>query len=105
MARERYLCSPLVVILAAKAAGLVDAERADRVFSRESARLAALAAKTGKGGGDFYRTLPARIGRTAYEAILRQVRGGVTSYTEAMSLLDVRLGTLDRLLDRNENAA
>lgn len=105
LARERYLCSTLVVILAAKSAGLVDAERADRVFSSESARLAALASQAGKDGGDFYRLLPTRIGRTAYEAILRQVRGRATSYTEAMSLLDVRLGTLDRLLGRNESAA
>lgn len=105
LARERYLCSTLVVILAVKSAGLVDAERADRVFSSESARLAALASQAGKDCGDFYRLLPTRIGRTAYEAILRQVRGRATSYTEAMSLLDVRLGTLDRLLGRNESAA
>ena len=103
---ERYCCSVLVVLLAVKDAGLVDAALVEDAFRRESRRLAAFAVQAkSRGGGDFHRTVPVRVGKTAIAAILSDVRAGGTSFTEAMSLTVLKAASLDVQLETRRGAA
>lgn len=100
----RYCCSELLVLLAVKDAGMVDADLVEDVFRRESRRLAALAAQAAQaktqGGENFHLTVPVRVGKTALAAILSDVLTGGTSYTETMSLTNLKIGSLDAQLAR-----
>ena len=69
-----------------------------------SRRLAALAAQAAQaktqGGENFHLTVPVRVGKTALAAILSDVLAGGTSYTETMSLTNLKIGSLDAQLAR-----
>lgn len=94
----RFKVSSLVVLRRMWEAGAFAGRREFRdAYETELARLEAHAAERG-GGGDFYRTLGARVGRRFEYAVVADTLGGRTAFREAFHLLGFpRMATFDRL--------
>ena len=56
--------------------------------------------KTKGGGGDFYRNLIARNSKTFVQEVINNLYAGRIFYREAADLLNIKLSTLDALLER-----
>lgn len=90
---RRYMCSTLVILLKLRKHNLVSDAGFDTLYQREEARarnaFADYRAKS-VGGGDFYLNQPFRVGERLSRAVLTDLRGGGTSYTEAFRVLGLR---------------
>ncbi len=97
---RRFKVSSLVILRRLQDAGFFRSrERFWAAYHAELERVKELAA--GGEGGDFYRTLGARVSRRLEHALVASVFSGRTTFTEAMRLLGFkRLATFDRLAAR-----
>lgn len=84
-----YWCSTLVVLLRLRQTGLVPWEGFAQTYAAEVERLQELAAQNDASGGraDFYRNQRFRIGETLSRAVIRDLKRGRTSPTQALRLL------------------
>ena len=81
---RRYKVSGLVVLRRMLDAGGLDRETFERAYKDEFDRLRALAKG---GGGDFYLSLSARVGKTFAQAVAVSALEGHSSFTEAFRML------------------
>ena len=70
-------------------AGWLTRERFDTAWAQENERLRELV-QAGSGGGDFYRTTVARVGRRFARALVMSTLEGRTLYRDAFRMLGVR---------------
>ncbi len=97
---RRFKVSTLVILRRLMEAGVFRSrEQFWAAYQAESERLREITA--GGDGGDFYRTLGARVSRRFEYALVASALGGRTTFTEAMRLLGFkRLMTFDSLAQR-----
>lgn len=97
---RRFKVSSLVILRRMWDAGAFPSrERFWDAYRAESERLREIAA--GGNGGDFYRTLGARVSRRFEYAVVADTLGGRTTFTEAMRLLGFkRMTVFDSLAQR-----
>lgn len=94
-----FKVSTLVALRRLFDGGYIDKPALWREYRDEEERLRKLAERVGRsGGGDPYRTIPARASKRFSRAIVSSALEGMTSFTEANRLLGVRkTATFDRL--------
>lgn len=96
---QEFRVSVFVALIRAYELGLIGRSALDEAY--QQARQAATAVEVkGGGGGDFYRTLRSRNGRVLVDEVLLALRQGEALYREAATLLNVRVGTLEKALER-----
>lgn len=88
----RYQCSPLVILLQMRDLGLIERAGFDEVYVDVEVRMRELArrGRTETSGGDFYRNITYRVGERLSRAVIADLRGGSTNYTDAFRLLGLR---------------
>lgn len=92
---RRFKVSTLVVLRRIHDAGGIDRDKFRRFYEAELERLSARPAGS---GGDFYRTLPARVSKRFARALLSSTLEGRTLYREAMQLMGFsKMKTFDEL--------
>lgn len=96
---QEFRVSVFVVLIRAYELGLISRSALDEAYEQARQAATALEAKGG-GGGDFYRTLRSRNSRVLVDEVLLALRQGEALYREAAALLNVRVGTLEKALER-----
>ncbi|MFN4202656.1 MAG: ImmA/IrrE family metallo-endopeptidase [Tabrizicola sp.] len=86
---RQFKVSTLVVLRRLLDAGALDRAAFDRAWADERARLRELA-RTGAGGGDFYRTTLSRVSRRFARALVESTLEGQTLYRDAFRMLGVK---------------
>ncbi len=89
---RHFKVSTLVVLRRLFDAGYVDKNALWRHYRDEIQRLSQLE-RSGAGGGDFYRTLGARVSKRFARAIVSSALEGQSSFTEAFRMLGIRRTT------------
>ena len=84
-----FKVSTLVVLRRLLDAGWLTRERFDAAWAQENERLRNLV-QAGNGGGDFYRTTVARVGRRFARALVVSTFEGQTLYRDAFRMLGVK---------------
>lgn len=84
-----FKVSTLVALRRLFDAGFIDQAALWQCYQEELARIRALD-RGGSGGGDFYRTLGARVGKRFARAVLSSTLEGQTLFQEAFRMLGVR---------------
>lgn len=84
-----FKVSTLVVLRRMHEAGYIDSNTLWRAYRAEVERIQTLDERSG-GGGDFYRSLGARVSSMFARAVLSSTLEGHTSFTEAFRMLGVR---------------
>lgn len=85
---KRYCCSTLVVLLQLKRGGLIPLLGFNRLYEDEVQRLVnAMQSASARSGGNYYASLPYKVGETFSRAIIRSVKAGATPMTEGLRLL------------------
>jgi len=98
---RRFKVSTLVILRRIHDAGGLTREQFRQAYDTESERLRAIPG--GGGGGDFYRTQTARVGKRFARAIVASTLEGGTSFTESLRLLGVgKMRTFNELASRLE---
>jgi Zn-dependent peptidase ImmA (M78 family) len=96
---QEFRVSVFVALIRAYELGLISRSALDDAY--QQARQAASAVEVkGGGGGDFYRTLRSRNSRVLVDEVLLALRQGEALYREAAILLNVRVGALEKALER-----
>lgn len=98
---KRFKVSSLVILRRLRELGWFPSWSAfQTAYAAELEKLKATA-REAAGGGDFYRTLDARVGRRFEYALVANTLGGRTTFPEAMRLLGCRrLATFDNLAQK-----
>lgn len=91
--------SALVVLVRAYELGLIGDPEFRGAYQQAQQVATTAKPRTGS-GGDFYRTLLSRNGRVFVNELLLALRQGEALYREAAALLNVRVGTLEKVLER-----
>lgn len=92
---KQFKVSTLVILRRMHDAGALSADRYWALFKKELEQLKKVAKG---GGGDFYLTLGARVGRRFASALVISTMEGRSSFTEALRLLSFRkMSTFDKL--------
>ena len=92
---KRFKVSTLVILRRMHDAGALDAGRYWALFQKELEKLKKVAKG---GGGDFYLTLGARVGKRFAQALVLSTLEGRSSFSEALRLLSFRkMSTFDEL--------
>jgi Zn-dependent peptidase ImmA (M78 family) len=86
---RQFKVSTLVILRRLLDAGALDRPAFDRAWAEELARLRDLA-RSGAGGGDFYRTTLSRVSRRFARALVESTLEGQTLYRDAFRMLGVR---------------
>lgn len=86
---RQFKVSTLVILRRLLDAGALDRPAFDRAWTEERARLRELA-RTGTGGGDFYRTTLSRVSRRFARALVESTMEGQTLYRDAFRMLGVK---------------
>lgn len=97
-----YCCSSLVVLIRLRQTGLVPWEGFAQTYTAEVERLQEFVVQNDAsgGGGDFYRNQRFRIGETLSRAVIRDLKRGRTSPTQALRLLEFSsMSMLDKYAD------
>ena len=84
-----FKVSTLVILRRLLDAGWLTQERFDTAWTQENERLRKLV-QAGTGGGDFYRTTVARVGRRFTRALVASTLEGQTLYRDAFRMLGVK---------------
>ena len=84
-----FKVSTLVILRRLLDAGWLTRERFESAWAQENERLGKLA-QSGSGGGDFYRTTIARVGRRFARALVVSTLEGQTLYRDAFRMLGVK---------------
>lgn len=96
LARD-FKVSTLVVLRRMLDAGRLSRDAFWQAFRAEQARLAAIQATSG-GGGDFYRTTTARVGKRFARSLVESTLEGRTLYRDAFQMLGIaKTGTFNEL--------
>ena len=101
---SKYRVSRIVVARRARDLRFIDEETYSTFYAIEAKRWrdAALRKRQAGGGGDFFKTLPVRNGKSFTKAVVREaIRGGML-LRDAASLLGVQPGKIRELYDRIE---
>jgi Zn-dependent peptidase ImmA (M78 family) len=85
---RRFKVSTLVILRRLVDAGYLNRATFDEAFRRELQRLRGID-RGGAGGGDFYRTTVARVGRRFARALVESTLEGQTLYRDAFRMLGV----------------
>ena len=85
-----YKVSTLVILRRLLDAGWLTRERFDAAWAQENESLRKLVQAGNTGGGDFYRTTVARVGRRFARALVVSTLEGQTLYRDAFRMLGVR---------------
>jgi len=88
-AARQFKVSTLVILRRLLDAGALDRPAFDRAWAEERARLRELA-RSGAGGGDFYRTTLSRVSRRFARALVESTLEGQTLYRDAFRMLGVK---------------
>lgn len=96
---EEFRVSVFVTLIRAHELGLISRSALDEAYQQAHQAATMIEAKGG-GGGDFYRTLRSRNSRVLVDEVLLALRQGEALYREAATLLNVRVGTLEKALER-----
>jgi Zn-dependent peptidase ImmA (M78 family)/transcriptional regulator with XRE-family HTH domain len=94
-----FRVSAFVVLIRAYEIGLIGRPAFNEAYEQAQQTASTIEGKVG-GGGDFYRTLRSRNGRVLVDEVLLAVRQGEALYREAAALLNVRVSTLEKALER-----
>jgi len=86
---RQFKVSTLVILRRLLDAGTLDRPAFDRAWEEERARLRELA-RSGAGGGDFYRTTLSRVSRRFARALVESTLEGQTLYRDAFRMLGVK---------------
>lgn len=86
---RQFKVSTLVILRRLLDSGTLDRPAFDRAWAEERARLRNLA-RSGAGGGDFYRTTLSRVSRRFARALVESTLEGQTLYRDAFRMLGVR---------------
>jgi Zn-dependent peptidase ImmA (M78 family)/transcriptional regulator with XRE-family HTH domain len=86
---RQFKVSTLVILRRLLDAGTLDRPAFDRAWAEERARLRDLA-RSGAGGGDFYRTTLSRVSRRFARALVESTLEGQTLYRDAFRMLGVK---------------
>lgn len=86
---RQFKVSTLVILRRLLDAGALDRPAFDRAWVEERTRLRDLA-RSGAGGGDFYRTTLSRVSRRFARALVESTLEGQTLYRDAFRMLGVR---------------
>jgi Zn-dependent peptidase ImmA (M78 family) len=93
-----FKVSTLVALRRLFDAGYIDQTTLWEQYRQEEERLRKLRARKHDGGGDPYRTIPARASKRFTHAVVASALEGMTSFSEANRLLGVRkTATFNRL--------
>lgn len=85
--RRRFKVSSLVVLRRLYEAGRLSDDEFERAYATERQRLQT---QSSGGGGNFYPTLMARVGRRFAQAVVRNATAGETLYRDAYGLLGIK---------------
>ncbi len=85
-----FKVSTLVILRRLLDAGWLTRERFDAAWAQENERLRTFGQTGSAGGGDFYRTTVARVGRRFARALVASTLEGQTLYRDAFRMLGVR---------------
>jgi Zn-dependent peptidase ImmA (M78 family)/DNA-binding XRE family transcriptional regulator len=96
---QTFRVSVFVVLIRAYESDLISRSALDTAYQRAQQEMSPPESQ-GDGGGDFYRTLRSRNGRVFVDEVLLALRQGEMLYREAATLLNVRVSTLERALER-----
>ncbi|MCA9833308.1 MAG: ImmA/IrrE family metallo-endopeptidase [Thermomicrobiales bacterium] len=88
-----FKVSSLVILRRIHDAGYIDTDTLWSTYHAEVERIHALDERAGGGGGDFYRSLGARVSSLFARAVLSSTLEGQTSFTDAFRMLGVRKAT------------
>lgn len=86
---RQFKVSTLVILRRLLDAGALERAAFDRAWTEERARLRELA-RSGAGGGDFYRTTLSRVSRRFARALVESTLEGQTLYRDAFRMLGVK---------------
>lgn len=86
---RQFKVSTLVILRRLLDAGTIDRPAFDRAWAQERTRLRELA-RSGAGGGDFYRTTLSRVSRRFARALVESTLEGQTLYRDAFRMLGVK---------------
>lgn len=86
---RQFKVSTLVILRRLLDAGALDRRAFDRAWAAERTRLRELA-RSGAGGGDFYRTTLSRVSRRFARALVESTLEGQTLYRDAFRMLGVK---------------
>ena len=99
---QLYRVSAIMVLRRAHELGLVSrAMFFDRLREERNRKLVV---ENGRKGGSFYNNFTSRNGRLLVGSVFESVIEGRTLYREAAAVLEIKVGTLGRLLERSEFA-
>ena len=84
--RRRFKVSSLVILRRLYEAGRLSDDEFERAYDAERQRLQLQSS----GGGNFYPTLMARVGRRFAQAVVRNAAAGETLYRDAYGLLGIK---------------
>ena len=90
-----FFVSTLVILRRARELGLITSPDFQSLLEAERGRQQEAPGT----GGDYWRNIPARHSRKLTEAVLQEVRQGTTTFRTAAKLLDLKVPTLERLLE------
>lgn len=98
LATRHFKVSSLVILRRLRDAGILPDEEFERLYTDELGQFAQRTPPKGEGGGDFYATTRARLGKRFLSALLGDTLEGRTTYREALQLLGVsKIETLRNL--------
>jgi Zn-dependent peptidase ImmA (M78 family) len=97
---KQFRVSTFVILIRAYELKLLPLESFHSVYAQARQEVKERDSKTERGGGDFYRTLRNRNGRTLTQEIITALRQGSILYQEAAGLLNIRPHTLETAIQR-----
>ena len=99
---QRYKVSSLVIIRRLLDAERITRDEFERAYKREFRKFKKPSVQ---GGGDFYKTMEARIGNRFAQDVINAALGGLTSFTDALHLLGIKkMKTFDKIANKSEKS-
>lgn len=87
---KKFKVSTLVVLRRLRDVGALSADEFGAAYDAELRRIAGILSDRAAGGGNFYNTLPSRLGKTFTRAVVTSTLEGQTLYRDALHLLGVK---------------
>jgi Zn-dependent peptidase ImmA (M78 family) len=87
---RKFKVSTLVVLRRLQDAGVLNRDEYRAAYDAELRKILGILSEPGSGGGNFYNTLPYRLGRRFTRAVVMSTLEGQTLYHDALQMLSVK---------------
>jgi Zn-dependent peptidase ImmA (M78 family) len=87
---RKFKVSTLVVLRRLHDAGVLNRDEYRAAYDAELRKILGILSESGNGGGNFYNTLPYRLGRRFTRAVVMSTLEGQTLYHDALQMLSVK---------------